>query len=205
MKNCLLIVFALLIGLLVSEVAMRLAGFHPRTVNINRFFIPGTETTWSVPDPELGWINKAGISRSIEEGEAPMTFWDYSRRASRQDPAPQGGLPVMVIGGSNAQSYGVRVEETFVSLLAFDSVQGPWREAAAAAEGEAALVACGRRIGFSAHARPEDIPWGDLGVDVVLECTGRFLSPETLGGHLARGARRVVVRSEEHTSELQSH
>ena len=83
--------------------------------------------------------------------------------------------------------------EACAHLLAFDSVQGPWREAAAAAEGEAALVACGRRIGFSAHARPEDIPWGDLGVDVVLECTGRFLSPETLGGHLARGARRVVV------------
>jgi hypothetical protein len=118
MKNLLLFLGALLIGLLASETAMRIAGFHPRAVNINRFFIPGTETTWSVPDPELGWINKPGVSRSIEEGEAPMTFWDFSRRASRPDPAPRDGIPVMIIGGSNAQSYGVRDEDSFVSLLA---------------------------------------------------------------------------------------
>jgi glyceraldehyde 3-phosphate dehydrogenase len=83
--------------------------------------------------------------------------------------------------------------EACAHLLAFDSTQGPWRESGATADGEDAIVVGGRRIGFSAHARPEDIPWGDLGVDLVLECTGRFLSPETLRGHLARGARRVVV------------
>jgi glyceraldehyde 3-phosphate dehydrogenase len=37
------------------------------------------------------------------------------------------------------------------------------------------------------------VPWGDLGVDVVLECTGKFLTPETLQGHLDRGAKRVIV------------
>ena len=88
-----------------------------------------------------------------------------------------------VAGGSEACAH----------LLAFDSVQGPWREAGAAADGPAALHVAGRRIGFSAHARPEEIPWGDLGVDLVLECTGRFLTPQKLDGHFARGARRVVV------------
>ena len=77
-------------------------------------------------------------------------------------------------------------------LLAFDSVQGRWREDIAA-EGEHALRIGARRLGFSAQAAPQGIPWGDLGVDLVLECTGKFLTPETLQGHLDRGARRVVV------------
>ena len=77
-------------------------------------------------------------------------------------------------------------------LLAFDSVQGRWR-ADIAADGDDALRIDGRRLGFSAHGTPGEVPWGDLGVDLVLECTGRFLTPETLQGHLDRGARRVIV------------
>ncbi|NKC32370.1 ArsJ-associated glyceraldehyde-3-phosphate dehydrogenase [Falsiroseomonas selenitidurans] len=77
-------------------------------------------------------------------------------------------------------------------LLEFDSVQGRWR-APIAAEGGEALRIGDRRLGFSEHAKPADIPWGDLGVDLVLECTGKFLDPATLEGHLARGAKRVIV------------
>jgi len=77
-------------------------------------------------------------------------------------------------------------------LLAFDSVQGRWRETIAA-ECETALHIGGRRLGFSAHGTAAEIPWGELGVDLVLECTGKFLTPETLQGHLDRGARRVIV------------
>jgi glyceraldehyde 3-phosphate dehydrogenase len=77
-------------------------------------------------------------------------------------------------------------------LLTFDSVQGRWR-ADIAAEGEAAMRIDARRLSFSSHAQPTDIDWGALGVDVVLECTGKFLTPETLEGHLQRGAKRVIV------------
>jgi glyceraldehyde 3-phosphate dehydrogenase len=77
-------------------------------------------------------------------------------------------------------------------LLTFDSVQGRWR-ADIAAEGEAAVRIDARRLSFSSHAHPTDIDWGALGVDVVLECTGKFLTPETLEGHLQRGAKRVIV------------
>ncbi len=76
-------------------------------------------------------------------------------------------------------------------LIEFDSVQGRWRAAIAAEPG--AIRIGERRLGFSEHARPSDIPWGELGVDVVLECTGKFLTPEALQGHLDRGAKRVVV------------
>lgn len=79
-----------------------------------------------------------------------------------------------------------------VHLLTFDSVQGRWRTEIAA-DGEQALHINDQRLGFSSHAASADIPWGDLGVDLVLECTGKFLTPETLQGHLDRGAKRVIV------------
>lgn len=77
-------------------------------------------------------------------------------------------------------------------LLEFDSVQGRWR-AAIRAEGNATIHVGGQRLAFTEHATPGEIPWGDLGVDVVLECTGKFLTPETLQGHFDRGAKRVIV------------
>jgi glyceraldehyde 3-phosphate dehydrogenase len=77
-------------------------------------------------------------------------------------------------------------------LLEFDSVQGRWRTKIGT-EGENALRIGERRIGFSALPSPSDIPWGDLGVDVVLECTGKFLNHATLDAHLKRGAKRVIV------------
>jgi glyceraldehyde 3-phosphate dehydrogenase len=77
-------------------------------------------------------------------------------------------------------------------LLEFDSVQGRWRETISS-EGDDTVRLGDRRLGFSAHATAGEIPWGDLGVDLVLECTGKFLTPETLQGHLDRGAKRVIV------------
>ena len=76
-------------------------------------------------------------------------------------------------------------------LLEFDSVQGRWRGGIAAGDG--AIMIGERRLTYSEHATPGAIPWGDLGVDLVLECTGKFLTPETLQGHLDRGAKRVIV------------
>ncbi len=77
-------------------------------------------------------------------------------------------------------------------LLAFDTVQGRWR-ADIEAKGNDTVRIGDQHLGFTEHAHPADIPWGDLGVDLVLECTGKFLTPETLQGHLDRGAKRVIV------------
>lgn len=77
-------------------------------------------------------------------------------------------------------------------LLTFDTVQGRWDEDIQV-EGASQIRIGDRRIGFSEHASPHDISWGDLGVDLVLECTGKFLTPEVLKGHLERGAKRVIV------------
>jgi glyceraldehyde 3-phosphate dehydrogenase len=86
-------------------------------------------------------------------------------------------------------------------LLAFDTVQGRWRENIAADSTEAIRIGS-RRLGFSSHAVPADIPWGELGVDLVLECTGKFLTPETLQGHLSRGAKRVIVAAPVKTGDV---
>ncbi|MEY3953845.1 MAG: Glyceraldehyde-3-phosphate dehydrogenase 3 [Pseudomonadota bacterium] len=77
-------------------------------------------------------------------------------------------------------------------LLGFDSVQGKWK-ANIRAEGEDQILINDHAVRFTSHANPADIPWGDLGVEVVLECTGKFLTPEVLQGHLDRGAKRVIV------------
>ncbi len=77
-------------------------------------------------------------------------------------------------------------------LLAFDSVQGKWR-ADIAVDNENAIRINERQLSFSSQTNAADIPWGDLGVDLVLECTGKFLTPETLQGHLNGGAKRVIV------------
>ena len=77
-------------------------------------------------------------------------------------------------------------------LLEFDSVHGRWRERIAA-EDDRALTVGDRRVGFSAEASPAEVPWGDLGCDIVLECTGKFLKQEQLQGYLDRGVKRVIV------------
>ncbi|TXH86113.1 ArsJ-associated glyceraldehyde-3-phosphate dehydrogenase [Thauera aminoaromatica] len=108
--------------------------------------------------------------------------------AERQSDDPRAGNRLEVVhlnelkGGAAATAH----------LLAFDSVQGKWR-ADITAEGDDGIRIDGKRLGFSAHASAAEIPWGELGVDVVLECTGKFLTPETLQGHLDRGAKRVIV------------
>lgn len=77
-------------------------------------------------------------------------------------------------------------------LLEFDSIHGRWH-ASFAVEDDNAVVVDGRRLGFSAEAQPGDVAWGDLGCDIVLECTGKFLKPEQLQAYFDRGVKRVIV------------
>ena len=76
-------------------------------------------------------------------------------------------------------------------LLAFDSVHGRWARATAAAEG--AFTVDGQRVSFSEHAKPGDVPWRDLGVDIVLECSGKFRTAALLQPYLDGGVKKVIV------------
>ena len=77
-------------------------------------------------------------------------------------------------------------------LLEFDSIHGRWWTTIKT-NGANALIAGGKRIGFSAASSPGEVPWGDFGCDVVLECTGKFLKREQLEAYFARGVKRVIV------------
>lgn len=81
--------------------------------------------------------------------------------------------------------------EAAAHLLQFDTVHGRY-DGRVSIEGESMIVD-GRRVEFSEHSRPEQIPWADLGVDVVIESSGKFKTVAELEPHLTNGARSVVV------------
>ena len=76
-------------------------------------------------------------------------------------------------------------------LLEFDSVHGRWPRRITATDN--AIDIDGRRVGFSEHADPGAVPWRDLGVEVVVECSGKFRTPESLQPYFDRGVRKVIV------------
>ena len=56
-----------------------------------------------------------------------------------------------------------------------------------------AIVVNGKEIKVFANPNPEELPWGGVGVDVVLECTGFFTSKTKAEAHIRAGARKVVI------------
>ena len=81
--------------------------------------------------------------------------------------------------------------KTLAHLLTYDSVHGPWPERFEAADG--ALKIGARTIRVLSEANPAALPWKDLGVDLVLECTGKFTDRDKAAVHLTAGAKRVLV------------
>jgi len=81
---------------------------------------------------------------------------------------------------------------TTAHLLEFDSIHGRWREKLGE-EANSAILIGDRRIGFSEGATPEDVPWGDLGCDIVLECTGKYVKTGQLESYFRKGVKRVIV------------
>lgn len=81
--------------------------------------------------------------------------------------------------------------DTAAHLLTFDSVHGRWNRRVEARDGQLAID--GETVGFSAHTRPGDVPWSDRDVDLVLECSGKFRTSDTLDTYFAAGVRKVIV------------
>src|SRR4051794_1240353 len=80
---------------------------------------------------------------------------------------------------------------TMAHLLKYDSVLGPLGQEVEAGDGK--IVAGGREIQLLAERDPAALPWGDLGVDVVIESTGLFTKREAAAKHLEAGPRTGVV------------
>jgi glyceraldehyde 3-phosphate dehydrogenase len=76
-------------------------------------------------------------------------------------------------------------------LLRFDTILGQFPDEVSVKEDH--LYVAGRQIPMLSEREPGDVPWGDLGVDVVIEATARKWSRQKIEQHLARGAKRVIL------------
>jgi glyceraldehyde 3-phosphate dehydrogenase len=94
--------------------------------------------------------------------------------------------------------------KTLGHLLRNDSVHGRWDKEVKIGEGS--LTVAGDEVKIFAEKDPTRLPWKDLGVDVVLECTGKFTDAKGCGLHLQAGAKRVLLsaptKGEEETEIL---
>ncbi|WP_447977596.1 type I glyceraldehyde-3-phosphate dehydrogenase [Candidatus Nitrospira bockiana] len=81
--------------------------------------------------------------------------------------------------------------KTLAHLLKYDSVHGPLSVPVQAGEDE--IVVDGKPIKILAKKDPKELPWKDLGVDLVIESTGRFTDREGASKHLSAGAKRVII------------
>ena len=81
--------------------------------------------------------------------------------------------------------------ECAAHLLEFDTVQGRWDREVSVEDGH--ICVGDRRISFSEEADPAAIDWAGLGVDMVLECTGKFKTTDAVQPYYQRGVKKVVV------------
>ena len=78
-------------------------------------------------------------------------------------------------------------------LLKYDSSQGKYEKADTVSAGEDSITVDGKTIKIYAFPDANNCPWGELGVDVVLECSGFYTSKEKAQAHINAGARKVVI------------
>ena len=78
-------------------------------------------------------------------------------------------------------------------LLKYDSAQGRYEKADTVFAGEDSITVDGKEIKIYAEADASKLPWGEIGVDVVLECTGFYTKKEKAQAHIDAGAKKVVI------------
>ena len=78
-------------------------------------------------------------------------------------------------------------------LLKYDSAQGKYEKADTVVAGEDSITVDGKTIKIYSEKEAQNLPWGEIGVDVVLECTGFYTSKEKASAHIQSGAKKVVI------------
>ena len=83
--------------------------------------------------------------------------------------------------------------EMLAHLLKYDTAQGTYKYASTVSYGENSITVNGKEITIYAKANAAELPWGEIGVDVVLECTGFYCSKDKAQAHITAGAKKVVI------------
>ena len=83
--------------------------------------------------------------------------------------------------------------EDLAYLVKYDTVHGSFHEDEIKAEGNEIVVAGVKHIKVFSETDPANLPWGELGVDLVLECTGKFTQKEDAMKHITAGAKKVLI------------
>ena len=83
--------------------------------------------------------------------------------------------------------------EMLAHLLKYDSTQGRYALADTVSYGEDSITVDGKEIKIYAKANAAELPWGEIGVDVVLECTGCYTSKAKAQAHIDAGAKHVII------------
>ena len=83
--------------------------------------------------------------------------------------------------------------EMLAHLLKYDTAQGKYKYADSVSYGDDSITVNGKTITIYKEADAKNLPWGELNVDVVLECTGFYTSKEKASAHITAGARKVVI------------
>lgn len=83
--------------------------------------------------------------------------------------------------------------EDLAYLVKYDTVHGSFHEDEIKAEGNQIVVAGVKRIKVFSETDPANLPWGELGIDLVLECTGKFTAKEDAMKHISAGAKKVLI------------
>jgi glyceraldehyde 3-phosphate dehydrogenase len=129
---------------------------------------------------------RVGINGMGRMGRLALRAAMGAVRRADGDPRADNRLDVVhlneIKGGANATAH----------LLEFDSIHGRWH-GSFGVEDDKTIRVDNKTLGFSSAARPGDVSWGDLGCDIVLECTGKFLKPAELEPYFDRGVKRVIV------------
>ncbi len=114
LANIVLVAASILVSLLMGEALFRTLGYEPRRIVINpNFWVTG----WAAMDPELGWVNQRGSFRSVEPGNALMSFEADGRRSDPVGPKGRDVPKILVVGCSYTQGEGVADDAPYPHVL----------------------------------------------------------------------------------------
>lgn len=111
------IIISVIVSVSIIEFTFRISGYSPRPIRnrLHPHFSSGN--TWAKKDPELGWVNRYGKFRSIEPGKNIMSFNRDGSRTIPSDRRNKTTEELLIVGGSFAQGYGVKDQDTFSFII----------------------------------------------------------------------------------------